>query len=190
MTSTEDRRVRKTKKAIAAALAELLKEKPLNRISVREISEIADINRGTFYLHYRDVADMAEKLHNEVLEEFKSIVKNHEPNGKDAELFPMLVDFFNLLSEHAELAKVLIGKNGDAAFVDKFKQIVREKCFADMKNTFNIKNDNVFEYFYHYIVSGCIGIFGKWLNSGMCESAEEMANLTEKLILTGISAIS
>lgn len=190
MSNNEDRRVRKTKKAITGALAELLKEKPLNRISVREISDLADINRGTFYLHYRDVADMAEKLQNEVLEEFKNIVETHDPNKNRTELFPMIVDFFHLLAEHAELAKVLIGKNGDAAFVDKFKNVIREKCFSDVKTTFNIQNDDVFNYFYHYIVSGCIGIFAAWLNGGRKESAEEMAALTEKLILSGVSAIA
>ena len=53
MKNSEDRRVRKTKRAMTEALASLLEKKPLNEISVREISEIADINRGTFYLHYQ-----------------------------------------------------------------------------------------------------------------------------------------
>ena len=190
MALTEDRRVRKTKKAMTEALAELLLTKPLNNISVREIADMADINRGTFYLHYRDVYDMADKLQSEIFEKLNDIVDNHEPNKNTEELFPMLVDLFNLLSENSELAKVLIGKNGDAAFVDKLKQVVREKCFVNVQKTFGIKNNDEFNYFYHYIVSGCIGIFSAWLNNGMKETPLEMADLTKKLILTGVSSLS
>lgn len=190
MAATEDRRVRKTKKAMSAALAELLLEKPLNSISVREIADLADINRGTFYLHYRDVYDMVEQLQTEIFEKFNAIVHSYEADRASDELFPMLVETFNLLSENAELAKVLIGKNGDAAFVDKLKQVIREKCFTDLQKVFGISRHDKFDYFYHYIVSGCIGIFGTWLNNGMKESSQEMANFTKKLILTGVSALS
>lgn len=185
----EDRRVKKTKKAMHEALAQLLSEKPLNNISVREIADIADINRGTFYLHYKDVYDMVEKLQNEIFEKFNEIVNNHEPKRNSDELFPLLVELFNLLADNSELAKVLMSKNGDAAFVDKLKQVIREKCFVNVQNKFGISNSKIFNYFYHYIVSGCIGIFGEWLNSGMKESSLEMANLTQKMILTGAAAL-
>jgi AcrR family transcriptional regulator len=46
-----DRRVRKTRTMLRLCLARLLKEKKIQEISVKEISEMADINRGTFYLH-------------------------------------------------------------------------------------------------------------------------------------------
>lgn len=186
MTQPEDRRVRKTKKAMMEALTKLLSKKPLNSISVREISDLADINRGTFYLHYRDVYDMVEKLQNEIFEKFNDIVDSHEAEGNDKKLFPLLVELFNLLADNSELAIVLIGKNGDAAFVDRLKQVVREKCFADAKKMFHIKNDDEFDYFYYFVVSGCIGIFSTWLNNGMPESASEMATFTETLILNGI----
>ncbi len=191
MAQTEDRRIRKTKKAMTKALAGLLLEKPLNNISVREIAEIADINRGTFYLHYRDVYDMSEQLQNEIFEKFNEIVDSHhiadslKPKKSADELFPMLVELFNLLAENSDLARVMLGRNGDAAFIDKLKQIIREKCFADIQKIFNIGNNSEFDYFYHYIVSGCIGICGAWLMSGMKETSTEMAALTEKLILNG-----
>lgn len=191
MAQTEDRRIRRTKKAMTKALAGLLQEKPLKNISVREIAELADINRGTFYLHYRDVYDMAEQMQNEIFEKFNEIVESHNPaknlrpKKSTDELFPMLVELFNLLSENSELAKVMLGRNGDAVFIDKLKQSIREKCFADIQKIFNIENNSEFDYFYHYIVSGCIGICGAWLINGMKETSTEMAALTERLILNG-----
>ena len=139
MAAHEDRRTRKTKKAMTDALARLLLEKPLNSISVKEIADIADINRGTFYLHYRDVYDMAEQIQIEIFGKFAEIVEMYVHEKKNDELFPMMVAVFNLLKENSELAKVLIGKNGDAGFVDKLKTIIREKCFSNIRTVFNFK---------------------------------------------------
>ena len=175
MAAHEDRRTRKTKKAMTAALARLLLEKPLNSISVKEIADIADINRGTFYLHYRDVYDMAEQIQIEIFGKFAEIVEMYVHEKKNDELFPMMVAVFNLLIENSELAKVLIGKNGDAGFVDKLKNIIREKCFSNIRTVFNFKNDGEFDYFCNYFVSGCIGLCNAWLLNDMKETPAEMA---------------
>lgn len=57
-----DRRVRKTKRQLRQALTQLLQQKPIKDITVREIADLVDINRGTFYLHYKDVYDMLEQI--------------------------------------------------------------------------------------------------------------------------------
>lgn len=56
-----DRRVRKTKAQLLQSLMTLMQEKDIKDISVKELSDLADINRGTFYLHYRDVYDMLDR---------------------------------------------------------------------------------------------------------------------------------
>ena len=73
---TLDRRIRKTRRVIRQCLTELLKTKRIQDITVREISEKADINRGTFYLHYRDIFDLMEQIENELLEELEDVL-NH-----------------------------------------------------------------------------------------------------------------
>ncbi len=190
MAENEDRRVRKTKKLMTKALAELLMQKPLSAISVREVAELADINRGTFYLHYRDIYDMARRLQDEMLEKFDRIVKSHTSREGADELFPLLSELFSLLAENAELAGALVGRNGDAAFMDKLKNIVREKCLADAHIMLNIKSGGEFEYFYNYITSGCIGVCVAWLDGGMRETSAQMAALVERMILRGVQAVS
>ncbi|MBQ6456167.1 MAG: TetR family transcriptional regulator [Mogibacterium sp.] len=56
-----DRRTAKTQKAITNAFTALLAKKELDKITVREIAEIADINRATFYKHYLDVYDLYDR---------------------------------------------------------------------------------------------------------------------------------
>ena len=63
-----DRRVRKTKRQLRLALTKLLQETPIKDITVREIADMVDINRGTFYLHNKDVYDMLEQVEAEMFE--------------------------------------------------------------------------------------------------------------------------
>ena len=185
MEKKEDRRIRKTKKAMYDALAALLSSKPLNRISVREIAELADINRGTFYLHYRDVYDMVNKLQEEIFEKFSEIVDNNIPASDGNVIFPMLAELFNLLAENSNIAGALIGKNGDAAFIDRLRSVIKEKCFVNAQKILKTKNNNEFEFFLEYIISGCMGLCSAWLEKGMKEDISKMAHYTEQFILNG-----
>ncbi len=57
-----DRRTKYTRKVIRDALMELLKTKPYSKITVTEICRLAEINRGTFYIHYYDVDDVLDDI--------------------------------------------------------------------------------------------------------------------------------
>ena len=71
---TIDRRIRKTRRLLRECLTALLKEKKVQDITVREIADMADINRGTFYLHYKDVFDLMEQIENELLKELEDML--------------------------------------------------------------------------------------------------------------------
>ena len=64
-----DLRVKKTKRAIRSAFYELIKEKPLEKITVQEIAERAEINKTTFYAHYETVYDLVDQLEQEAVAE-------------------------------------------------------------------------------------------------------------------------
>ena len=64
-----DSRVRRTKKLLREGLAQLMQEKSVKKISVRELSDLVEINRGTFYLHYKDIFDLVKEIEDELFEE-------------------------------------------------------------------------------------------------------------------------
>lgn len=185
-----DRRIRKTKKLLINSLAALLEEKPLKNITVRELAELSDINRGTFYLHYRDVYDMVDKLETEAFERFNEIVSNYEPSYEQETFLTFLTELFEFLADNSLLAKSLIGKNGDAAFVDKLKITLREKYVARIYSDLNIKDKVKFEYLCHFIEMGSVGICDAWLNGGMKEAPRKMAEITENMILSAIASLT
>ena len=72
-----DSRVRRTKRLLRQGLTELLKQKSIKKITVRELSELIDINRGTFYLHYKDIYDLVDQIEKELFDEFERILSNY-----------------------------------------------------------------------------------------------------------------
>lgn len=63
-----DLRIERTKKSIVNAFIELRSKKPLEKITIKELSELAFINKATFYSHYNDIYDLSEQLENETID--------------------------------------------------------------------------------------------------------------------------
>ncbi|MBR3933344.1 MAG: TetR/AcrR family transcriptional regulator C-terminal domain-containing protein [Clostridia bacterium] len=61
------RRVKMTKKLIKDAFANLMEKKPINKITVKEICESADVNRSTFYAHYTDQYALFEEIQDDII---------------------------------------------------------------------------------------------------------------------------
>ncbi|WP_246566965.1 TetR/AcrR family transcriptional regulator [Mammaliicoccus lentus] len=72
----EDRRVRKSKAAIKKAFIQLLEDSQIERITIRQISDKADINRGTFYLNYDDKYALLEEMEDEQIADLKKISRH------------------------------------------------------------------------------------------------------------------
>ena len=186
---TVDRRVRKTKKQLRECLTRLLKEKKVQDITVRELTDMADLNRGTFYLHYKDVFDLLEKTEAELQEDFNQLVCKHD--AVDLKQRPSVIfnEIYSLVYDNADLIEILLGENGDLNFVNRLKQLIREKCLKDWMEVFRSGNAAAFDAFFSFIVSGCIGLVQYWLQTGLKETPEQMAKLTEHIITKGIGVL-
>ncbi|MDO5417661.1 MAG: TetR-like C-terminal domain-containing protein [Lachnospiraceae bacterium] len=186
---TLDRRVRKTRKQLRHCLAVLLKEKKIQDITVREITDMADLNRGTFYLHYKDVFDLLEQIEKELLEELNEALKKYQ--ASDLRHRPALIfsDVFQIIQDNSEMVQILLGENGDLNFVNQVKAVVREKCLKDWIEIFRGQDAALFAAYYSFVVSGALGLVGYWLQSGMKESPKELAGITERIILEGIQVL-
>jgi AcrR family transcriptional regulator len=80
---TEDRRVRQTKKQLRGALTQLLLEKDISHITVRDVADLADVNRGTFCAHYSDVYDLLHQLEEELLQRLDTVGEQYNPRQSD-----------------------------------------------------------------------------------------------------------
>ena len=111
---TLDRRARKTRASLTHCLLQLMQEKDIKDISVRELSDLADINRGTFYLHYSDIYDMINQLEDDFFAEFEAVIRaDLQQDGITDTPYDVLYDVFSVIHKNRALAKALIGPHGD-----------------------------------------------------------------------------
>ena len=75
METKTDRRIKRTRYLLVHALTSLMLKKSIKDITVKELCESVDINRGTFYLHYKDIYDMLEQTEQGLLEQFEQVFK-------------------------------------------------------------------------------------------------------------------
>nr|UWI50504.1 TetR/AcrR family transcriptional regulator [Clostridioides difficile] len=187
-----DRRTIRTKKMIRFALAELIDEKGFNNISVTDLTQRADINRGTFYLHYVDKYDLLEKIENEIIQEIEEETKHLDSVNMmniDAsnEPLPFMVKLFEYFRKNSVIIKSILGPKGDPTFERKIKRFIEINLFEKQKSrNFNIDEAVISEeYFIQYILSADLGVIQYWLEKNMKESPDEMALILARMSLLG-----
>lgn len=190
MTEKNDRRIRRTQNAIKKGLLSLLKTKPINQITVKELCELIDINRGTFYLHYTDVYNLLEVLEQELFHELEQCFSNHpDPIDIKNNPLPFLSEIISCFSIHFELTSVLLGPNGDPAFVEKLKNLLRKNSEARWKMLFPSASDDYYAYFSSFVTEGYLGLIKHWIGSGMKETPKELVSISENIIFNGINML-
>ena len=179
---TSDRRVRKTRSALKSALTTLMKQKTINSISVKELTDLADINRGTFYLHYKDVSDLLSQSEDDLLDELMATVDAFPADIIKNDPATLFGGLYRLCLANADMVRILISENGDIKFLNKLKKLLRDKCLNDWSNNLRKMGLEHFDAYYSFIVGGCLSLLQYWFSDGMKETPEELAEITASFI--------
>ena len=171
------------KPTAGSGLTALMKEKDIKDISVKELSDLADINRGTFYLHYRDVYDMLNKVEDELFAEFNEILNRDFTIVPEDTIYTILEDIFTFLYDNVQTAQALMGPHGDLTFINRMKDVVKQRILQIWRA--NQQPSEAFDYYYSFLVSGCIGLVEAWLNKETPETPKQIAILAGDLIKQG-----
>lgn len=175
-----DRRVRRTKALLQQGLIRLMREKDIKDISVKELSDLVDINRGTFYLHYSDIYDMLAQLEDELFQEFHSILdRTLNPESGVLSHGTAIREIFCFLERHKDLAQVMMSSHGDLAFVNRMKNLVKDRIYGILASRQAAES---YPYIESFIVSGYIGVIEAWLNCPAPPSPEEMEVICSGMI--------
>ena len=183
-------RVRMTKQLLRRAFTQLLLEKPIQNITVRELCEKAQVNRGTFYLHYKDVFDLLDQIEKELLAGLETALQKYQAAELQKKPSLVFADVFQYAKDNADMVQILLGENGDLNFVNQVKELVREKCLKDWLELFQLRDSRGFDAYCAFIVSGSLGLVTYWLENDMKESPEELARICEEIMLKGIQILT
>lgn len=178
-TGDANRSVRRTKGKLKEALIQLMLEKPVKDITVREIAELADVSRGTFYLYYRDVYDMVERLQNQLLDELTEIMDRIDPRSADA-AYEAILSTLLLVREENNLFRALLGPNGSHEFINGMSAIL-DKPLSDSIRPLATGESTV-RLVSGFFIKGFIGLIEEWLLDGLKETPENMAIIVSNLL--------
>ena len=184
-----DRRVVRTKQQIRQALIELLSQKSENNISVRELTQKANINRGTFYIHYKDIHDLVEQLVDEGVEKLLGVCRRHPPAQTPRASCPFLTDLFQTLQSDSQLFTILLGNTGSQAYSERVCKAIQDHFLNDLLSVFYSADPKQRQVASDFIVAGCLHEALVWLKNGTKETPDEMAYLTGRIIMHGIDAL-
>lgn len=182
-----DRRQVRTKQLLYRALMDLIQEKGAANVTVTDLTNRAEVNRGTFYLHYRDVPDMLEQLKEEVFESIRScVVKLNIPQAMQYadrnEIYPPSVRIFEAFIQHADFLRLMFGAKGDLSFALRFRKLIE----AHITSQIDLKHIQApIDYIIAYMASANFGLIMHWLESGRDLTPEQMSRLLMRIINFG-----
>ncbi len=167
-----DPRVRYTQMIIKKAFWELLKQKPVNKITVREICDRAEINRSTFYKHYSDCYDLLDKLKEEALTRLDGLMADMEGTGT----MPVLLTILETMKNNANTFKLISPKEYGVEFARKAVQ----RCYQYLDPHLTISSKREWdegqkERACAFLVGGISGVIEQWMRHGCKETPERIA---------------
>lgn len=176
-----------TKQQIKTSFTKLLKEKGMDSLTISDIARDANINRGTFYLHYLDKYDLMEKLENDVIEELTKILLSDNPNEIDdpIEIIPYnaILNALYYVKSDFEFIEALTGTGGDPMFVERVKRILEKLIQIQIEKTdklnFSMKGLPE-DYAREILLSSATAIVLLWIKKGALESPEQIAEMLSK----------
>ncbi len=173
--NSNDRRYVRTRRNIKTSFAKLLKEKSFDKININEISELADINRSTFYLHYIDKYELLDDFIDDLVKALYDEQDLLHKVEKEEERKEKLIKILSCLYEEKEYFSILFSKENYPYFSNHFKSVITNLISSDLY-TYNNANKLDYEFNIEFRVSAMIGIIQWWLTKGLNLSVEKMAN--------------
>ncbi len=171
-----------TKQNLIDAFWSLYCEKKIEKITIKEITQKAGYNRGTFYEYFTDVYDVLEQIEQSLIptiDELPPITLANHNMGMPLDMF------LKLYEQNGKYYSVLLGDKGDPAFASKLKnstkptlkQVLSESCDLDP-----VELDFILE----YVLSAMIGIMSYWFRQDKVLPAEDLVALMHDLMENGV----
>lgn len=176
MERQEDKRIRRTKKLLRQALTRLMQQKDFKSITVTDVVREADINRGTFYAHYRDVYDLRERIEAEMIADFRGMIAGLRPS-ETASLQPVLNRAVDYLEENREIVTALTQVSGGDGFGKKLIGVLEECRLEGMP--FRSVED---VYVARFLATGMVGMLEKWITESQPIPKNEMITLMMRVL--------
>lgn len=169
-----DRKTRYTRMALQDSLMELMRDKPINKITIKELCEKADLNRTTFYAHYTDQYDLLRKIGDESLAWAKEAITVLTEKTDAHETMKVLESICQYLAQNSKHLQILMSEQGDTDFQKELLILIYQQCGI---NPAADHNGDKAELYFRFVVTGSVGLIQHWLKTGLKQSPVEIAEI-------------
>ncbi len=186
-TVQENRSTRRTRAAIESSLLELLAQKPVNKITVQEIIDRANVCRTTFYAHYQDIYDLIESIGNAIIDEIGARLDDLDQTPVRVEgQYPTILSVVKIYAKYADTIRLLNGPNGDLTFDRR----LQDKIYEETRRLRELKDGKQFDPERHrlyscYVISGGISVLNHLLEESKDWDVDTYGHILCEMALTG-----
>lgn len=178
----EDRRARRSRKMLKESLLELMKKKSFSEISVRDVTDGADMNRATFYLHYAGTAELLQSLEADLLAEAQELIDAHIPETvARGNVRPVLEPVLDFVVEHRETCKILFANSEASGFIQALQLLIRKNGTSLLEAWFHPQDQSRTDYFLNFITWGFIGLLEEWFDQDMALPKGELVDTAQRV---------
>lgn len=183
MAKAEYRSSIRSKSLIKKAVAKLIHQKEINKITVSDVIREADISRGTFYAHYPDIQSVFEQIETEEVKKLVNLVnrtKDSNSDIKDTEAFLSII--CNHIYDDFDYYKMLMHSSFLNNYLCRIIDIYYEETFATLMSMDKSNDEAKVNIYLTYVSSGAKETIISWLEGRIISTPDLIASRIAKLI--------
>ena len=183
---TQDRRIKRTKMLLQNALVDLMLEKAVGKISVKELTQKADVNRSTFYLHYLDIYDMLEQMENEFVETIQGFFHDFFTPLPTSMPLTLFVNISEWLEQDKEYYVKLLRGSASGYIFEELESRIRDEFLTLLYLIFLDEESLDLRTHVNFTVSGTVGVLRMWVMEGGNISLVELSETIDDILNNGM----
>ena len=180
MAKAEYRSAIRSRKLIVDALADLLTEKPLDKITVTDVVSRADINRGTFYAHYKDIPDVVDHLIQQTFSAIRDAMISHTAANSSLE-HTLLSTIQRILEEDMAFYRKILNSSASAIMQEQVVAVVTE-FMLEHKDRFYPGSQAEYKIAIRFCAGGLSNLYRDWFAGKLPYTLGELTQIGETLI--------
>ncbi|MBR3949442.1 MAG: TetR/AcrR family transcriptional regulator [Oscillospiraceae bacterium] len=187
MAKAEYRSAARSRALIRDALADLLTEKPLDKITVTDVVKQAGVNRGTFYAHYTDIPDV---IQHQIQDTFQSVrtVLSAQPLTLDQIPHVLLTEVQRILEEDLLYYQKILASSASLMIADLFIQATID-YLLEREKEFGIPDHAQFLLMFRFCSGGLSNLYRDWFSGAYAFPLSELTQRAEMLLLSTVTGV-
>lgn len=164
------------------SLIKLMQENNYKDISICDLCDDANLNRGTFYLHYKSIDELVKELENDFFSKLSKVITSNYP-VKNNDFSHICSDFINLIKEDQDFLRALISKNGDYSFRRRLTRYTKEIALNLNKFEVDADDKQYLPFYITFLIEGGVGLMLEWISNGCQEDAMDIISRLQVLFV-------